>query len=213
MADNNYKVGQLITMGQGLVSKVQEDDTGNLYITHPTSGHKSVLVPSSSRNLIGGESVELNPKDYLRIKDEIGPLGHSLTEAQEEVLQMLDYVTEQAAVPNPEAFPEIMKPQTYNDSNIDWMNMDRWKSSLGEVLGNYADDPFGAGIDQLQQTNKAVGFPLFASPAIRNRIQNPGPINRWKSSLEEVPGMQMGTGRAIGAYFKYLQDLIAGGKK
>ena len=60
-----YKVGQDIDVGGGLRARVQEDEQGNLFYTHPQSKNRTILVPAEHRqDLIGGESVETNPRDF-----------------------------------------------------------------------------------------------------------------------------------------------------
>ena len=57
-------VGQDIDVGGGLRARVQEDEQGNLFYAHPTSGHRTVVVPAEQRDLIGGESTEDDPRDF-----------------------------------------------------------------------------------------------------------------------------------------------------
>ena len=73
-----------------------------------------------------------------------------------------------------------------DDSSINWMDMGRWKESLGEVIGNYANDPLGAGMDQLRQTNETVGFPLFSSPAIQDWMKRFLKTNRDETNQRNI---------------------------
>ena len=58
------KIGQDIDVGGGLRARVQEDEQGNLFYAHPTSGNRTIVVPAGQRDLIGGETVETGTRDF-----------------------------------------------------------------------------------------------------------------------------------------------------
>jgi hypothetical protein len=193
------KVGQDIDIGGGLRARVQEDEQGNLFYAHPTSGHRTVVVPAEQRDLIGGESVETDPRDFSPFRPtEDFP---NAMEDQESILNSL--IGAESGMSGGE--------REGAHSSIDGLIME---NELNKVISQSPGSRLRGPLDALGNT--LAEYLIGQNPETGEIPTQPYPYNPLMNLLNLPPGNQMKTGgfsKMLGISPKWKKTPISTGNR
>ena len=173
-----YKVGQIIDVaGSNDMTRVQEDEKGNLFIVHPTSGHKTILVPGEHRqDLIGGSTPETGERYFD--PESYGNIGQGLPR-EDNILNSLIG-----------AESGMSGGQMENGhSSIDGLMME---NELSNIISQPPGSRVGGPLDAIGHT--LAEYLIGQNPETGEIPTQPYPYNPLMNLLNLPPGNQMKTG-------------------